>query len=173
MVMTGPSDWTVLKDNTLRKLAEDGLSIADASKLMGLTRAAVSGRARRLKVHFHARESRGGWNASTEPRKPKPAPKPRQKAPPRPKLPSAIISSIERKRQARAESDAALPINQPTATIFTLEARMCHWPIGNPDDPDFGFCGRFALTSRYCETHSEIARSKADPRVVTKRALAR
>lgn len=173
MVMTGPSDWTVLKDNTLRKLADDGLSIAQAATEMKMTRAAVSGRARRLKVHFHAQQPRGGWNASTEPRKPKSAPKPRQKAPPRPKLPSAILASIERKRQARAESDAALPINQPTATIESLATFMCHWPIGNPDDPDFGFCGRYARASRYCEAHSEIARSKADPRVVTRRVLAR
>jgi GcrA cell cycle regulator len=175
MVMTGPRDWTVLKDNTLRKLAADGVSITDVAKQLKLTRAAVAGRARRLGVHFLGKSLPGGDRPLAKPRKPA-EPRPKRvrsgrEGPPRLKPDAAVLASIERKRQARVESDAALPINQPTATIESLAAFMCHWPIGNPDDPDFGFCGRYARTSRYCETHSEIARSKADPRETTRRAL--
>lgn len=42
--------------------------------------------------------------------------------------------------------------------------RMCQWPIGNPRDPDFRFCGNAAAPDRpYCEDHCAVAyRRKSD-----------
>ena len=84
-----------------------------------------------------------------------------------------ILKNIEAKRTARITAEVNRPTDAPLATIFDLGSFMCRWPIGHPGDDDFGFCGRYARTSRYCEAHSEIARSTADPREVTRRALAR
>lgn len=154
--------WPEEREKQLLQYAASGLSATQTAKIMKITRSSAISKARRLGAHFHSDDG-------------SPAPPP--KAPPkpriiRPKPPSAIVASIERKRHARAESDVSRPSGD-TVTIFDLESFMCRWPIGNPGEDGFGFCGRFALTSRYCETHSEIARSKADPRVVTKRVLAR
>jgi GcrA cell cycle regulator len=39
-------------------------------------------------------------------------------------------------------------------TIATLEQNDCRWPIGDPRNTDFHFCGARALTGRpYCELH--------------------
>jgi GcrA cell cycle regulator len=36
--------------------------------------------------------------------------------------------------------------------------RLCQWPIGNPDEAEFHFCGQSAETGRpYCESHCTMA----------------
>ena len=44
-----------------------------------------------------------------------------------------------------------------TATLATLGAHGCKWPIGDPRDADFGMCGRFRTHHAYCEAHRKIA----------------
>ena len=44
------------------------------------------------------------------------------------------------------------------ATILTLKEPMCRWPIGDPGDPEFHFCGRKKCGSLpYCEHHARMA----------------
>lgn len=44
-----------------------------------------------------------------------------------------------------------------TATLTTLGAYGCKWPIGDPRDADFGFCGRAREHHAYCEAHRAVA----------------
>jgi GcrA cell cycle regulator len=44
------------------------------------------------------------------------------------------------------------------ASILTLKEPMCRWPIGDPGEPDFHFCGRKKCGSLpYCEHHARMA----------------
>lgn len=44
------------------------------------------------------------------------------------------------------------------ATCATLDAHMCKWPIGNPDESGFSFCGRPSEGERpYCQGHAQLA----------------
>ncbi|MEZ5947043.1 MAG: GcrA family cell cycle regulator [Hyphomonas sp.] len=43
------------------------------------------------------------------------------------------------------------------ATILTLRDSMCKWPIGDPADPKFAFCGRKADCGPYCAEHAKVA----------------
>lgn len=48
-------------------------------------------------------------------------------------------------------------------TVTDLEADMCRWPIGDPRDSDFHFCGHPSASGRsYCEHH--LSRSVEKPR---------
>jgi GcrA cell cycle regulator len=43
-------------------------------------------------------------------------------------------------------------------TISTLEHNDCRWPVGDPKDTDFHFCGAPKLAARpYCELHWRMA----------------
>jgi GcrA cell cycle regulator len=43
-------------------------------------------------------------------------------------------------------------------TVDTLERDDCRWPIGDPRDADFHFCGAPQLVGRpYCELHWRMA----------------
>jgi GcrA cell cycle regulator len=45
-----------------------------------------------------------------------------------------------------------------TATIHTLTPRDCRWPIGEPDEAGFGFCGRLCDTQGpYCAGHAPMS----------------
>jgi GcrA cell cycle regulator len=43
-------------------------------------------------------------------------------------------------------------------TLATLEQNDCRWPIGDPRDPAFHFCGAHKLAGRpYCQAHWKMA----------------
>ena len=44
-----------------------------------------------------------------------------------------------------------------TATVMTLGAHMCKWPIGDPSSTEFSFCGRRASEGVYCVEHARVA----------------
>ncbi len=45
-------------------------------------------------------------------------------------------------------------------TMKTLKSSMCHWPIGDPRDGDFHFCGDPSEQGRpYCVQHNDKAHS--------------
>lgn len=48
-----------------------------------------------------------------------------------------------------------------TATVLTLGAHMCKWPIGDPSSREFTFCGRRASEGVYCSEHARVAYSPA------------
>ena len=44
-----------------------------------------------------------------------------------------------------------------TATVLTLGAHMCKWPIGDPSSDSFTFCGRRQDEGPYCMEHARVA----------------
>ena len=70
-------------------------------------------------------------------------------------------SPIKARKAVRKEPEkAAVPEEKPSptgASILQLTERMCKWPIGDPADPNFAFCGRKAECGPYCAEHAKIA----------------
>lgn len=49
--------------------------------------------------------------------------------------------------------------------MLTLTVASCRWPIGDPRDADFGFCGRARADGPYCQGHSQMAfRRRGEPK---------
>ena len=44
-----------------------------------------------------------------------------------------------------------------SATVLTLGAHMCKWPIGDPSTDGFTFCGRRQDDGPYCAEHARVA----------------
>jgi GcrA cell cycle regulator len=56
------------------------------------------------------------------------------------------------------EEDPVILDDGSFATVLTINDRMCRWPIGDPSDNEFHFCGRGPKTgSPYCEAHARKA----------------
>jgi GcrA cell cycle regulator len=52
----------------------------------------------------------------------------------------------------------AIAPEKGSATVLTLGARMCKWPIGDPSSDEFTFCGRrSAEDGPYCVEHARVA----------------
>ena len=56
------------------------------------------------------------------------------------------------------EEDPLMLEDGSHATVLTINDRMCRWPIGDPAENEFHFCGRKPKTgSPYCEAHARKA----------------
>lgn len=140
--------WSEERVALLRKLWAEGLSASQIAKqLGGVTRNAVIGKVHRLGLAGRATPSR-------------PAKRPVRTARPRVMSPSA-----PRLRIPSAEPRVVIPDLEPVkledgkaATVLTLNESMCKYPIGDPTDADFAFCGRGSFGNHpYCEDHARLA----------------
>jgi GcrA cell cycle regulator len=140
--------WTDERVELLKKLWQDGLSASQIAKqLGGVTRNAVIGKVHRLGLSGRATPS-------------KPA-RPTFKAP-RPARPVTSAPSAPRRLSEPAMTAHAPPVRYVdeapgTATVLTLGAHMCKWPIGDPAQDNFTFCGRRSGEGPYCNEHSQVA----------------
>jgi hypothetical protein len=41
--------------------------------------------------------------------------------------------------------------------VAALASKACHWPIGDPQHPEFRFCGSSVTAPPYCEAHRAVA----------------
>ena len=139
--------WTDERVETLKKLWLEGHSASQIAKqLGGVTRNAVIGKVHRLGLSGRAAPSQPSRQVLRTPRPPRPA-------------------SHHHHAPRRAVEPRALPVPQAviypeepgSATVLTLGAHMCKWPIGDPSSDGFTFCGRRINEGSYCVEHARVA----------------
>ena len=142
--------WTDERVELLKKLWQDGLSASQIAKqLGGVTRNAVIGKVHRLGLSGRATPSRPQRTVFKAPR------------------PARQITAAPSAPRRLAEPVSAHPAPAPvryidetpgTATVLTLGAHMCKWPIGDPALETFTFCGRrTGGEGPYCGEHARVA----------------
>ena len=150
--------WTEERVEQLKKLWTEGHSASQiANQLGGVTRNAVIGKVHRLGLSGRATPSRP---VKRPPRlaRPKPTPqrvervvaRPETVAPRDVNLPAVAERSQEPLAPAKMD-------NGDFASVLNIRESMCKWPIGDPMDKDFAFCGRAASGGPYCVEHAEVA----------------
>jgi GcrA cell cycle regulator len=144
--------WTDERVEILKKLWLEGLSASQIAKqLGGVTRNAVIGKVHRLGLSGRAAPSQPSRPTFKAPRPPRPMAQP----------------APRRLEQRAAPMPAPVYfVEEPgSATVLTLGAHMCKWPIGDPSTDSFTFCGRRADTEGpYCANHARIAYQPQQPR---------
>lgn len=69
------------------------------------------------------------------------------------------------------EPDPSPPDGAPV-TVLNVGPRHCRWPIGDPLEPGFHFCGKERAPGRpYCAEHAAIAYVKVPDKKASRRAL--
>ncbi|HEY1425519.1 MAG TPA: GcrA family cell cycle regulator [Caulobacteraceae bacterium] len=126
--------WTPARVEQLTQLWKDGRSASECARALGeCSRNAVIGKVHRLGL--------AGRDAPSRPARP-------------------VRASVDRVRMSRNPAPSprvfAPPVQEAAglATIQTLSQGGCHWPIGDPNSPDFTFCGRHRRRGAYCEDHA-------------------
>lgn len=144
--------WTDERVESLKKLWQDGLSASQIAKqLGGVTRNAVIGKVHRLGLSGRAAPSKPARPVFKAPRPARPVAAPA--APRRAPEPAVAVAA-----QAQAQAPVHHVDEAPgTATVLTLGAHMCKWPIGDPSSDDFTFCGRRQDDGPYCMEHARVA----------------
>lgn len=128
--------WSDDRVDRLKSLWQAGLSASQVAHALGdVSRNAVIG-----KVHRLGLAGRVGSRHVSRPRPP---------ATPRPRPPTLC------KRFVAMAEEAPFKFEDGSfATMRTIDSRMCRWPIGDPANSTFHFCGRNPKSGLpYCETH--------------------
>ena len=136
--------WTDDRVTVLKKLWLEGLSASQIAKqLGGVTRNAVIGKVHRLGLSGRAAPSQPARAVFKAPRAPRPV---------------AATPMVRRTEPAIRTEPVRLraPEEPGSATVLTLGAHMCKWPIGDPSSNEFTFCGRRS-DNTYCGEHSRVA----------------
>jgi GcrA cell cycle regulator len=142
--------WTEDRVGALKKLWLEGQSASQIAKALGggVTRNAVIGKVHRLGLSGRAAPSQPVRTVFRPAR-----PKPVQPAMAQPSAPRRIEAAEPRP----VVQPVAVPDLPGTATVMTLGAHMCKWPIGDPSSREFSFCGRRASEGVYCVEHARVA----------------
>lgn len=147
--------WTEERVAQLRQLWGNGKSASEIAEILGgVSRNAVIGKAHRLEL-----SGRPSPIKRKEDEEEVVAAAPVEAAPP-------VIEKVPAKPVPERKSGGA--------TILNLTERMCKWPIGDPRDKDFHFCGKGAHGNLpYCAEHAAIAYQPPGKRRDEDRAILR
>lgn len=159
--------WTDERVDRLKRLWLEGQSASQIAKdLGGVTRNAVIGKVHRLGLSGRATPSQPSRPTFKAARPARPA----ASAPRRPlELVRPQPAAVAAAEPATVEPEAVVHPEAPgSATVLTLGAHMCKWPIGDPAKDTFTFCGRRASDERpYCAEHARLAYQAAPMRKKT------
>lgn len=145
--------WTAERISELSKLWDQGLSASEIGKALGVSKNAVVGKAHRLKLP--ARPSPIKRGGPSKPRTNKPA-----LTPPRQTAASKMECRPVKPLIDEPEHELRSPIlNRRSArSSAATGSSKCLWPIGDPGDKDFHFCGEPSVSGKpYCEEHCQRA----------------
>lgn len=143
-------DWTNERVEELRRLWGQGQTASRIAELLGgITRNAVIGKAHRLGLRGRPSPIRRDENAPL-------IRAPRQTH----SHPLAPEPRVEPAPMPAAEVPVAPPSSAPAPQAKAPQAggRSCSWPVGDPKQPGFHFCGQEAVVGRpYCAAHCSLA----------------
>jgi len=133
--------WTDERVDLLKSLWGEGKTAAEIAKELGaVTRNAVIGKAHRLKLSNRV----------------SPIQQSQKKATPV-KLPAEAKAGAAQKEKEK-EIIAASTGKKGGVSMVELKERMCKWPIGDPRESGFYFCGGEGVPGLpYCPDHAKIA----------------
>ncbi len=168
--------WTDERINELTRLWQQGLSASEIGKRLGVSKNSIVGKAHRLNLPSRPSPIRQGEeeetaSGSAEPQR-RAARKNTAKANGSAESGSAKAASSGNGKangSAKTRNRSATGGN-PASFRAQVEARGgrsgCLWPIGDPNDPDFHFCGAAAAPGKpYCPEHAArayITRSRSE-----------
>ncbi len=140
--------WTRERVEQLKILTEEGLSCAQIGRRLGVSRNAVIGKLNRLGL------SRG-------------------RKPAAPRAPSALSTTSRLRRpgiiaqrqilraiyaEAPPAAEAATIVVGERCSLLDLAKGKCRWPLSDPGESDFSFCGNAAVSGLpYCAGHARLA----------------
>lgn len=141
--------WTRERIARLKELWPQDLSAAKIARELGggLSRNAVIGKAKRMGLPRRAPV-------------PPPKPKPRPRKPGRTHMFAVPSFGAPKRVSAVPVVDAEIPLSQ-RKSFLELENHHCRWPVGDPGEPGFFFCGAPSADLEegrpYCAAHHAVA----------------
>lgn len=145
--------WTDESVEQLRKMWSEGLTANEIAKKLGVTKNAIVGKVHRLCLTARPSPIKSKDNVE-------------ENEPAQTQTEIVFEETIE-------EEIVVQEVETPTVAtpkackgsnikLVDLDSHTCRWPIGDPRDDDFCFCGKKVRSGQtYCDEHSAVAYVKA------------
>lgn len=161
--------WTDEAVEELKKMWDKGMTTGQIAKALNVTKNSIIGKVHRLCLT--ARPS--PIKKASEPKSNPKAAKVVAKSTPENNEKSlktntkahedAVLVKNEEKNLLGKENPSVEETNIP---LVKLDNHTCRWPLGDPRDDDFCFCGKRVKTGQtYCEEHAAIAYVKPGKKI--------
>ena len=140
--------WTEEMIDNLKQMWKEGLTTNEIAKRLGVSKNSIVGKVHRL--NLKARPSpikKKEENTTSEPVVTKEeASKQSTKS-----VKKIVVTPVNMSCDHTKKKDSCLKLTE-------LDNHTCRWPIGDPKDDNFCFCGKNVRSGQtYCEEHSAVA----------------
>ncbi len=152
--------WTEQMVEDLKRMWKEGLTTGEIGKRLNVSKNSIVGKVHRL-----------GLSGRPSPIKKKSdAPSPKEPVAPKIKEP---VKPAEKQTVKEEKTEPVCPKNETISimpgtssaprhkgnvSLTELDNHTCRWPIGDPKDENFHFCGKkVRIGQTYCEEHAAVA----------------
>lgn len=150
--------WTDEAVEELKRMWDRGMTTGQIAKALNVTKNSIIGKVHRLCLT--ARPS----PIKKVPAKKAPAVKKESSKPVKESRKTSSTSLT--KKEEKNTTEPASFVEETNIPLVKLDNHTCRWPLGDPRDDDFCFCGKKVKTGQtYCEEHSAVAYVKAGRKI--------
>lgn len=166
--------WTDEMVEQLKKMWKDGLTTGEIGKRLNVSKNSIVGKVHRLglsgrpspiKKKEDASQPKAPAEKSVE-KKAAPTPPPAKEVAKEPATPKKAVADKAKEEVVLPEEEMRAPLAKEEKvfkpghlySLTDLDNHTCRWPIGDPKDENFHFCGKkVRIGQTYCDEHSAIA----------------
>lgn len=166
--------WTDQMVEDLKKMWKEGLTTGEIGKRLNVSKNSIVGKVHRLGLSGRPspiKKKEEATPKATENKSVSPKPAPEKAAPSKApaktnvkqKPAEAPKDNFQTCLNKELEKNFLSPNNKEKknngfVTLTDLDSHTCRWPIGDPKDENFHFCGKkVKIGQTYCEEHAAIA----------------
>ena len=143
--------WTEEMINDLKQMWKDGLTTNEIAKRLGVSKNSIVGKVHRLNLKARPSPIKKKEEVTTAETPVVKEEKEEKAKTASKKLKKVSITPVNIAKPKEAKKDQHLKLTE-------LDNHTCRWPLGDPRDDNFCFCGKAVRGGQtYCEEHSAIA----------------
>jgi GcrA cell cycle regulator len=155
--------WTDEAVEELKKMWDKGMTTGQIAKVLNVTKNSIIGKVHRLCLTARPSPIKKS-NKTTEEKKATSAKKAEKTT-----KAKSCTPAPKKLEQAPIKEEVKLVVPAPdeiNIPLVKLDNHTCRWPMGDPRDEDFCFCGKRIKTGQtYCEEHAAIAYVKPGKKI--------
>ena len=157
--------WTDEAVEELKKMWDKGMTTGQIAKVLNVTKNSIIGKVHRLCLTARPSPIKKSNNSTPEKKTPKASKTPKSTTPSKPAT-EKVIKETKKEAAIETQKPAQPVVEETNIPLVKLDNHTCRWPLGDPKDDDFCFCGKRIKTGQtYCEEHAAIAYVKAGKKI--------
>ncbi len=155
--------WTDEAVEELKKMWERGMTTGQIAKALNVTKNSIIGKVHRLCLTARPSpikkavtpKTEDGKNKVKTTKKEKRSVKEKAQTSKEKEVGKSVAQTVNENKTVNETCQSCETVHIP---LVKLDNHTCRWPLGDPRDEDFCFCGKKIKTGQtYCEEHAAIA----------------